>query len=263
MNRRILPLLAVFAVAIFSVGPLPSARSEEPALPRFFIWPVTTELQKQLTVKDANVYVLLDASEALKGDKHFLANLKALREPLLKYKKPDRRLNVTLFYHDPVHDPVQAQNQNLFRLAAIGLAHELGFSKVTGMGSHQAVETSWEDRVGQFRSPNIKDKAEENPKGDGDVKAYPVQTEYSRFLTSGADCAVLIQPSLEKEQGVIPDKIRAAVKKRVDELKLTQKKSIAFVIRHFESDESTQPLVNEFHEFAKDLGFETDVVIQR
>src|SRR5205823_3360754 len=131
------------------------------------------------------------------------------------------RVHFELFYG---HNRADREGEcKLLHYAVIGFAHDMGFPKVTASGFHFAngVQRTWEEHSAPLvRKDAASPDDDENPKGNADVKAYPVRTPLSRYLTWDVDCLIIIVPALDTDQGRIPEKIRAATIKAVAEMKL-------------------------------------------
>ena len=142
----------------------------------------------------------------------------------------------------------------------IGFGHDIGFSKVTAYEHYS--DTTWGEHVAAVKGKPRQPVEDEQASGKDVVKVYPVRTELSKFLTSDADCAVVIVPSLEKEQGAIPKMIRADATEHVGKLLLRNKNRIAFYLEYVPADQQ-QKLVPEFRDLAESLGFKTSSVTFR
>jgi hypothetical protein len=251
-------MLMTCAAALGS--PCLQVRAQEP--PAHLIYPVKTDLQRELAPAQANLIVFLDTTDVLKDNRIALDALKLqdIRKALLPHKAGDTKLHFTLFFKKSDGD--QSQAQNVLRYTLIGFGHEAGFPKVTGFGHYPNTDISWAAYVAAFTGKPRQPAGDEPASADAGVKVYPVRTELSRCLTSDADCAVVIVPSLAKDQGAIPEKVRAAAGDMVGKLKLAHKKRVSFYLRHV-PDEDKQQLSNEFYKLAEGLGFEASSVTFR
>ena len=254
--------IAIGVAAAVSAG-LPFSAQAQTTTPSYFIYPVTTELQRQVIPHRADVVVIMDTTAAINDGKISLdgLNLDRLRKDLLEYKKGNARMHFNLFFKGV--EERERRAQDLLRYAFIGAAHDQGFSKVTAFGTWSNDDIGWPEFVDTLTNKKPRQpKGDEGAKGDDVVKVFPVRSELSRFLTRDADCVVFVIDSLAKENGKIPDRIRDATAKYVAELKLTHKKGISFSIQLFEGD-IKGPLVTECGQFAMDLGFERCTVTFR
>jgi RNA polymerase sigma factor (sigma-70 family) len=243
-----------------------AARDEKPEKPaKYYIRHVKTDLQRAMAPPNTDVYVLLDATPALADGKisRKKLNLVELAKALEKHKKADTKLHFTLFCHHLAGDSEKNEASDVLRLAMIGFGHWRGFSKVTAGVTTGPVTVDWKETAAPFHNKVAEPDGEEPATSNKLAQAYPVRSELSRHFTSGADCAVLILPSLDNEGGTIPQKVRDAVKEVVGKLKLARKKRVTFVMRHVMKEEERQPLINAFHRFAKEIGFEDGVVAFR
>jgi hypothetical protein len=239
---------ALSATLLLALALLPVVHADDaPKEPASIIYPVQTELHKELLPGKPGVYVLIDTTEALEGGKVALRplNLPELRKALLPHKKADTQLHFNLFFKRTSEDA--SEDQAALRLALMGFGHEAGFAKVTAIGTYL-------NFTGKPRQP----KGAEPATASGTVKAYPVRTDLSRHLTSDADCAVIV-PSLAKEGGTIPKKVRDAVADAVAKLKLPNKKRIAFFTDH--GPDNVESLLGEFDDLTKELKFEMRSIV--
>jgi hypothetical protein len=243
----------------FLLPGIPSARGEDPPpVPPYLIYPVATDLQRQLLPAKTDLCVVLNTTEALKGEKLATekVGIKELRKDLLRPRMERTVLHFHLFCEDI--GPDREEERRILHYALIGFAHELGYPKVTasGIGLANGNRDTWEKEV---RSVVGKDRAQhmasETARGNDDVKVYPVATDLSRCLTRHADCYVVIVPALDKNKGKIPQNIRQTVIDSVNELMLPAKKHISFEVPSGKlNDRERQQLLKEINEVGKDLG---------
>ena len=252
---------AVFAVwaGIFISICTPAPGQDPQAPTNYLIYPVTTELQRELAPSGVNVMVFIDATDVLWNDKFNLEplNLKELSKALQPYKKPDTKLNYTLFSRKMTKQ--EAVREQILRYALIGIAHECGVPKVSAVCTTPVPDKSWTDYKNGFTSPPRQPVSDEAVSKNELVKVYPVYTELSRCLTSDADCAVIVTPSLVDAKGKIPEDIRVAITELVEKQKLKHKVKVSFHLAHIFND-SKQLLLNDLYKFAETLGFETSTV---
>ncbi len=247
-----------------------AAREDKPQKPpTYIIRVVKTDLQRELAPMGTDVFVLVDATPAVVDGKIVKSklNLEEMRKALKQHRKADTRLHFTLFFHG--NDPDRRDNQELLRLAMIGFGHWIHFPQVTAWVSISQGKEGWKETTAPFTVTEVEPDGEERATSNKLAKAYPVRSDLSRYLTGRADCAVLILPSLEKEGGTLPQKVRDAVTATVGKLKLARKKRVSFVLSHpmIKDDEKrqvvVQQLANALYRFATDLGFEEGVVTFR
>lgn len=253
--------LAVGVASIVLIG-LPFSAQAQNSAPPYFIFRVETDLQRQLVPRKADVIVIMDTTAAIADGKISPEglSLNQIHKDLSAFKKTNARVHFDLFFFGT--DARQQRAQDLLRCAVIGAAHEHGLSNVTAHGSYYNSDVAWSGLVDTFAKKGRQPKGDEPAKGNDAVKVFPVRSQLSRYRTGDADCVVLVVDSLDKEKGMIPAKVREATAKYVAELKLTETMKIAFVVQHVESD-LKGPLVTEFGQFAKDLGFKSSSVTFR
>jgi RNA polymerase sigma factor (sigma-70 family) len=240
-------------------------KAESPSDPvkegKYFIFTVETDLQRELVPAKIDVFVVVDTTAALEDGKVALRELKLpeLRKELLAHKKAGANLHFALFFKRSNAD--DADHQNVLRYALIGFGHETGFARVTAYSYYHNTDTSWKDFSATLAAKPRQAKGDESTTANDFVKTYPVRTALSRFLTSDADCAVVILPSLEKDKGAIPQKVRAAIIDAVGKLKLPHQKRASFYLSHIDvKNDVRQQLLKDFHNLANDMKFETSSV---
>jgi RNA polymerase sigma factor (sigma-70 family) len=233
--------------------------------PRYFIRLVKTDLQREFAPMKTDIFVLLDATPALSGGKIVKSKLDLanLGKALKQYVKADAKLHFTVFYEDDDQDPDRHDNGDVLRLAMTGFGHWIGFPKVTAWVSTGPARLTWKVAAAPFADTDGGPEGEEPSTTNELARAYPVRTRLSRYLASGADCAVTILPSLDKEGGKIPKKVRDAVSDAVGKVKLGRKKRITFSTAHVRDQKEQQLLINALREFGNELGFVETVVSMR
>ena len=225
--------------------------------PGYFIHPVTTDLQRQLVPPKTDLCVLVDAATALKDNEVTPAGLglDRLKADLLKQKVGQTNLHFHLFYGTFARD--REGQARLAHFAVIGFAHELGFPKVTASGVHMTVgnDRSWADQAEPLTRGGLKPDAAEPAGGDANVKVYPVRTPLSRYLADDTDCVVLIGPAVDGERGRLPNRYRAVAAQAVAELKLPDRKRIAWHIRSGELTAAERRRLREdINQLGRELG---------
>ncbi len=134
---------------------------------------------------------------------------------------------------------------------------------MTASGYYPATDISWKELSATFTGTPRQPKGAEPATANDLVKAYPVRTELSRYLTEDSDCVVVIIPSLEKDKGQIRQQVRDAVIDAVAKLKPPHKKRICFVLKNFIADDERKQLCTEFYKLAEDMKFDTSAVMLR
>lgn len=255
----VLPLIVVLAAV--DAGPRsplgPSAAAGEDPTPRYFVCPVKTDLQERLVPPKTDVCVVVDASAALRDKELTPAGLSLdwLRTDLRKLKTDRTTLHFHLFCGAVPADRDAASR--MAHYAVIGFAHELGFPKVTASGIRMANgnDRTWEAQAEPLLKKDRPADGPEPASGDADVRVYPVRTALSRYLTSGADCLVVFEQPLDSEHGRLPNKYRAVAAQAVAELKLPERKQIAFHIQRGKlTDAEAAQLLNAVDHFGQELG---------
>jgi hypothetical protein len=251
-------MIARSAGAALALGLLlgPAALADE--TPRYFIHPVTTDLQRQLVPPKTDLCVLMDATAALKDNEVSADSLglDRLKADLVKQKVGQTNLHFHLYY-GTAYGAGRDGQARLVHHAVIGFAHELGFPKVTAGGVHMTVgnDRSWADQAEPLARKGLKPDAAEPASGDANVKVYPVRTPLSRYLADDTDCVVLVGPAVDGERGRLPNKYRAVAAQAVAELKLPDRKRIAFHVRSGQlTDAERRRLREDINQLGRELG---------
>jgi hypothetical protein len=150
----------------------------------------------------------------------------------------------------------------VLRYALIGFGHQLGFSKVTGHGSYQNTNITWDEHVATFTGQGRQPEGDEPGAKNDVVKVFPVRTNLSRYLTSDADCVVVIHSSLKKHAGVIPPDVLESTTELLSKVKLSQRHQISFRLLHVDrvDREHVELLLQNLQRFAETLGFKTSTL---
>jgi len=258
---------SVFSMAIFAIaltGRHTAARPDEPgSMPSYLIYPVKTELQRELAPANADVFVLLDTTDALVENKVAPSALRLadLRNELLLHKKVTTKLHFTLFFKRS--DADRRQSQNFLRHALIGFGQELGFPKVSADGYYSNTEISWNELRESFAGKGRQSEGDEPASKNDFIRVFSVQTHLSKFLTSNADCAVVVDSSIKMDDGFIPPKVWEATAELLSKIKLDQRKKVSFHVGHLSSRNRQELLLTNFQRFAEALGFTTQSVTFR
>jgi hypothetical protein len=262
MIRSSISSIAAFACLL--AGWRTAARADEPAsTPNYLIYPVKTDLQKELVPASADVFVLLNTTDALADNKIVPSALRLpdLRKELLPHKKANAKLHFTLFFKRS--DADRKQSENFVRHALIGFGEEIGFSKVSAYGYYPATDMTWNDLTGSFTGKGRQSEGDEPASKNELVQAYLVRTHFSRFLTSDADCAVIVDSSLQMNDGFIPPKVWETTTELLSKIKLEQRNRISFHVGHLSDRNRQDLLLTNFQRFAETLGFKTQSVTFR
>ena len=255
-------LRCIFAICLSAaVGLCPWAQAQEHAGPNpFFVYPVRTDLQRELAPTGTSVLVFIDMTEAITDDGISLEPIKLdnLRKALLPYNKDDTKLHFELFF--PRTEGDRSQAQAILRYALIGVLYENGFRQVKGYGRWFNDNTTWAKYTAAFTRRPRKPDGDERAVISDSVKVFPVNSELSRSLTSDADCAIVT--SIGETQGVIPQVIRLAAADSLEAMKLPHKNRVAFYVDRV-LDKDTQLLLADFQKLAVELGFGTSSVTFR
>jgi RNA polymerase sigma factor (sigma-70 family) len=248
-------------VALADEAPKPAPPEDRAKNSRYFIFPVKTDLQRELVPEGTDIFVLLDASASLVDSKIDLSklDLAGLEKELSPHKAAPKNLHMTLSFSERL---LESRHHTLIH-AMTGFGYGIGFAKFGVFTSVGPKVTTWKERTDDFTRKPRQPGGDEKATADKLVKAYPVRTELSRHFTADADCVVVVLPSLEKDKGTIPQPVRDAIADAVGKLGKIQKKRISFVASHLKSPTDQQLMVTAFYKLAEDLGFETSLVTLR
>lgn len=212
-----------------------------------YVFRVETDVQREFVPKHADVFVLIDAASFATSD------LSTLKRELAPYKNADKHIHVRIF---------QAKRKpeafSLFRYALIGFLHDSGFESFSADGQFSNVGTTWDTLTKNFRSRDDAPAKPEPATLKNGVTAYPILNPLSKFLTSDADC-VLIVPAIQLDGGVLPESIVYASADAVASLGLDKRGSVKFLLRDIE-DGQLALVTEEIFELGKLLQFDSTSV---
>jgi peroxiredoxin len=176
----------------------PDLAADEARQPSFVVFPVKTDLQRELLNSRADGYLQIDvASYAPAGKfdpKRFdrVEIRKALTDVARQLGKEQPRLIVGYRYTNGI---LNANQREPFENAVRGACRAAGF--VPGGSSMLGEGGSWQDKIAPFSGLADDANAAESPLENEFIRAYPVRTTLSRFALGKADCdcyMVLRQP---------------------------------------------------------------------
>jgi thiol-disulfide isomerase/thioredoxin len=165
------------------------AAADEAGQSNFVVFPIKTDLQRELLSSRADAYLQFDVA-ACAPDRKFdpkRLDRKGLQRRLSgiarQMGKKEPRLFVAYRYSDGYLDGPQ---QDALEKAIRGLCREAGF--ISGGTSMSGDGTSWQDKLARFYGLDDDASAAETPLENEFVRVYPVHTTLSRFVLGRADC---------------------------------------------------------------------------
>jgi hypothetical protein len=233
-NAALIGLFTLLAVAgtvrIDLVAQEPAkAEPQVPSVRRgvdYLIVPIQTEVQRLLLVRrqDAKFFVALNGAGLRDEDGADQALLEAVRRDLGRTAAKGDAVLFSIFFGDSPErfDPVRLKE------TLAGIAADLGLKADPSEVEWRNDNDTWQERVATMEEGLPAQPAgEEAGIGDRSVKAYPVRTLLSRYLTGGGDCVVDI---LEPLAGDGDEETFGMIRSGVSELELVRKKQINFRI---------------------------------
>jgi hypothetical protein len=218
--------------------------------PTFFVLPIRTELQHELIAggKSANTLVVLNgfATVGKRGvDRMRALDILALRRALAAIKAGNPNASVVFvigYLGDASQSKWQAlqENQKLLTQECHDLAKEskLRVAYVYMTTANGATPDLWSKVVAAVRDIDLaKETATESAEGDSEVRAFPVRTRVTRFLTGsftgsptrGSDCVVYIdKPLRAADEPLVGPDLEGRIKRVVAKLELLNKDRIDF-----------------------------------
>ena len=248
-------------VALAADATKPAPPEDRAKNSRYFIFPVKTELQRELAPQGADVFVLLDASAALENGQTDLSkmDLAGMEKALRPLKKDAKRLHMTLTFAETITE----ERHTRLVYAVKGFGYGLGFPKFKVYVSYEGRKSSWKEKTDDFTRKPRHPEGDEKAKANKLVKVYPVRTELSRHFSRDADLVVVVLPCLKADKGAIPKKVRDAIAEAVGKPEKDRKKRIFIVAGSIGLDHPDQALRNSFYELAEQLEVEATAVLLR
>jgi RNA polymerase sigma factor (sigma-70 family) len=235
----------------------------------YFVFPVTTELQRRSAGKSTKALVFVDGLSIIRQDGTLDSkglDFRKLRDALKAYDRKGGIIFYACFANPAFRDGDQPTDAiRILCWALEGFGRQEGFAQATGYVSY-SIPHDWKEKVAAARKAASASKeeseAEEPASGNKLVKVYPVRTPVSRELTS-ADCVVdILQPSDKWENGDLSQEIREAIHTYVTRLELPRKDRVHFQIHgNGPRDEVAMRFIQiTAPALAKSLGFETSSI---
>jgi len=198
------------------------AAEADPAAPRFFVAPITTDVQRAIVSRQADVYAVVDCT-ALLTDGEFnpeAALLARFEAELQRFAKADAdHLALTLRYTIPSNAAIGSKEAIKEKLTS--LARSVGFQKVAV--SETSTSESWAEAwkpLNDFREPKgVREPFVQTAL----IKAYPLRTRLSKFLLGSADCVVEIKRPFDGRQRDLSEPLRQSIVEAVRSLEPDQR----------------------------------------
>lgn len=242
----------------------PAADKKPADPPGYFVWPVRTALQRELIQPHTVNHVLLVNGRP--GIIEQGANLRKLpltdlRNELERFGPPaERSVLVTVMFAGEAGQFDSGACQTL-QLAVDGYLRFYGQAQVQSISSHVQNGRTWEQVTAGYSSGADPAVVTERPAADGPVTGYPVRTKLSRYLSSGADYVLVVEP--RPTGPAVPDAVKASAKAVAAGLEPSLLGRVKFCLRHPENQGHKQPLIDAYGRLAKELGFQNVTVAMR
>lgn len=254
---RFLPGKATFfCLGLLALAAATSRAQVADQTPSHFVFPVTSQLQRDLIPSKADLLVYVDSTKGVTRDEFDIRALQLpeLRKKLQPFVKGYPHVHFTVFFPKGVFD-LKKPGEKL-----VELAKEMGFMKATNDGLNVNDNKTWETYSKPFHQKPDKPEEDELVISDGIVKVYPVKTTLSRWLTSNADWVIDLPPVEENQKNISPkivDSIAAMVKK----MKIKPKNRVIFRLEHPSQNIQKQLIINDLREIGKNMEIENVVVM--
>lgn len=237
-------------------------------VPNFVVRPILTDFQRQWIAagdKDVSACVFVDATSFLNSDGRIAPDgldLNAIADALSPYVTG----KTAMIHVDYGNGKVPNNTRDFFVFGALErAARQSGFANVRITNAFRnVVGVAWQKRIAPVIEQPADETKDESPVVNDFVRAYPVRTALSRFV-SESDCVCYIEKPLGStpDAAAIPTEVQDAIKAAVSKLTLDRKRSVAFrFLTKTEKDRAAATLFidNGSMTLAKSLGFEQGVV---
>lgn len=225
-----------FGLVFISAATWPCrAADEEKPKKAYLLFPIRTELQKQVLFDEGEKYHLIVHGDGLLDDKGHIDAAGLNFDDLTNDLGPGR----LVFKGDKIDARVilegnpSESTRRFLLMAVMGWAREMDFERhvPTSVGGRRV----WENIVkvvGDQRGLIDEDESEDAV-GDDVVKVYPVRTLLSRLQGGdNDDCVVVFQKVFDKDAtGTLDDKTKTKVKELVESLKIKDLDQVGFGVR--------------------------------
>lgn len=228
---------------------------------------IETPLHQKLVGESCKLYVVIDGDALIKDGLVQPSNLDSTAfSDLLRSKRPQLEMgDMLLFIRVTSNVKPHKAAREFVGMAAQGIAVEAGIpSKKVLLGESFEIQI-WDKKINAANNhlTGIQ-PGNETPIIHDACIIFPIQTNFSSWLTDNADCIVFIKTRVtQPDSDVIPFAVRQTVERSLDNLKLQHRKRIMFDLESSGDGRSAvdQFIENERHqEIAKSLGFETGVI---
>lgn len=255
--RRACNALALCLLVLISVE---SNAQEERQVPSFLVFPVKTQFQRKRVEENLTAVLYIDTSQILSPQGVDLENFpfQEIRTRLREFAKADSKLQISIYYPKVDLDRFQ---HDLFRYLIIGFCHDMGFGTVKASGMRREIGKPWSEFVRSIQTEKPDTDGDDEPEiVKGSLRGHVITTNYSRLLTSGADCAVFYRFSNGNKQEELESKVKGSELEKsfgelIAEMNLPQKGKICFHF-HDQAQRDEHALMEHFSKLAKDLGFQ-------
>ncbi len=244
---------ALFCAGLLSLGGASIRAEDKKETPSYFVFPVTSQLQRDLIPSKADLMVFVDATSGLFKDGALddqSPQLGELRKKLQPLAKKYPHIQFTM-YRTSETEPLQTK---AIDKKVADFAKEMGFQKTSSMWTISNDETmTWAKYSKPFMNQADEGEGKELPVVDGVVKLYPVKTTLSRWLTSNADWVADL-PAIAENENAVSEKVTNSLKALMKGQKITPDSRIQFRQEN-PGMEKNEVILKELFKIGEGLGF--------
>jgi thiol-disulfide isomerase/thioredoxin len=208
---------------------LPSVEAAA-ALKPYVLFPVTTALQRKLSMSNsATAYAMLDVKALLEDGRFDVARLEQAGFSLdlaeLRARQVAANSNLMLVFRF-ADVRLGEEETKTMEQAVEKLCRAAGFKRVSVGGRYEGV--SWQEKLAKFAPVVEEADPSESPVEDELVRVYPVRTGFSRFLLDdGAyDCVVRLRQPIDGRFQGLTAATRGSITAHIAELKLPRRRRL-------------------------------------
>ena len=194
-------------------------------LPPFFVAPVTSELQRDLTSPTADTYAIVDANMAVKELK---VDTSTLTEAGFEQRLAEMtsRGHLYLVCRFSVQDKYNSQLMSDVSEALKKIATQVGYRRVSAI--QMSTSASWEDAIKPVLGYTEGEETGEEVVENDLVRVYPIRTRLSKMLLGDFDCIVEIFRPIDANFTEFRPELREAIIAAVGQAQPQEKRTLLF-----------------------------------
>jgi len=242
-----------------------SLAAAEDAAKDYLFMPVTTELQRrELVAPGTTVYAALNGAALLQGSTIDTSGLDLVafrRELTAQAKARPGGVSINLFLATRQAERPAVEFADA-ALATIG--RRAGFETAQVVTATNPSNWRWQEQLDTFPAANEggRPEGDEPLLHDPRVRAYPVRTRLSRWLTSNADAVVVVRQPFDGRTAGLPAETVDSIRRLVGQLQIPDKNKLLFCV---DQTRAGKQILERFEErgakeLAQSLGFASSSV---